>query len=629
MVHTTAIDRKIIDAGIWLGKSIIPAIMVDQDNDGSQAIAVKSTPWKVRALAQLKADGRLHLPDLQRGFVWSPERVRTLFDSLYRRYPIGALLLWKPSWTTPEAPFETRSWDLAPPSLADGRGVRETVPQIEQGSIFVLDGQQRLTSLFSVLFSSREPGKTAREPNLMVSLSSDPDWARQPFHLHSRDIVRRQKEGLLIHADILFEGVRGNDESVAISKAIGDWVTVSDPRFFKALDQANRIRTAILEAEVVAYEIDAEADDDSVIEIFARLNQQGVRLKPGDLAAARLTGKMKGFRSMAKTLLMQDHLKGFASVEGEDEAPRSGAFIDTDLAVRTALFLSNNVVKYREVEERTDSGKAYEKISSTWSDASRGLVDAVSIFKNAGVPSGSWIQYRYVLLPPAIWYARGRERRDEFWLAWAILSCLWGQYSGSAETQVQADAIQARVGNIQGLLDNLKNRAKRTESLIPDFDDFRQQIVQERGVTLGLLVHLVRADAASLPNGKRLGAGAEPLEVHHIFPRALLNKNSSNNKTFQADRLGNLTIVYRSDNEYMGEAPPRTHLHGSPEVTLHHHFIPQDRSLWSVDNYERFCEERERLLAEGIGTLLRSLGIENVSTPVPPEIPPSSALNGL
>jgi hypothetical protein len=293
----------------------------------SQAIAIKSTPWKVRSLAQLKAEKRLHLPDLQRGFVWSPERVRTLFDSLYRRYPIGALLVWKPTWDGPEAPFETRPWDLAPPSPDDGRGVRKTVLEIEQGSIFVLDGQQRLTSLFSVLFSGREPGKTGKEPNLMVSLSTHQDWVRQPFHLHSRDI-------------------------------------------------------------------------------------------------ALLTGKMKGFRSMAKALLTRDDLRGFASVEGEDEAPKSGESIDTDLAVRTALFLSNNVVKYREVEERSDSGKAYEKISSTWNVASKGLIETVSIFKSAGIPGGSWIQYRYVLLPPAIWHARGHERKDDFWIAWgySILS---------------------------------------------------------------------------------------------------------------------------------------------------------------------------------------------------------------
>jgi hypothetical protein len=589
--------------------------MATSGNGSAPSVAIKSTPWKVRALAQLKAEGRLHLPDLQRGFVWSPERVRALFDSLYRRYPIGALLLWKPSWEGSDAPFVTRPWDLAPPSPTTGRGVRESTSRIEPGSMFVLDGQQRLTSLFSVLFSNREPDKTVRDPNLMVALTPDPGWADQPFHLHSRNIVKSQRDGLLIPADILFESVRGNDESVAISKAIGDWVKFEDPLFFKALDRANRIRTSILEAEIVAYEIDAEADDDSVIEIFARLNQQGVRLKPGDLAAARLTGKMKGFRSMARTVLTQKSLVGFASVEGEDEAPRSGAFIDTDLLVRTALFLSNNVVKYREVEERSDASKAqaYENVKSTWDEAAKSLAESVSIFKNAGVPDGSWIQYRYILLPPAIWQAKGHPRKDDFWLAWALLACLWGQYSGSAETHVQADAIQSRDGNIQGLLDSLKSRAKRTESLIPDSEDFRQQIVQERGVTLGLLLHLVRVDARSIPSQKRISpaeALGEPLEVHHIFPRAYLNQNSSETKSFQADRLGNLTILFRSDNEHLSDDPPSSSLVDRSQEELKNHFIPLDHDLWLIDNYERFCQERETLLAAGIAALLRSLGIE-------------------
>jgi len=70
--------------------------------------------------------------------------------------------------------------------------------------------------------------------------------------------------------------------------------------------------------------------------------------------------------------------------------------------VRTALFLSNNVVKYREIEERSDVSKAqaYKNVSSTWDEAAKSLSESVSIFKNAGVPDGSWIQYRYILLPP-------------------------------------------------------------------------------------------------------------------------------------------------------------------------------------------------------------------------------------
>ena len=77
-------------------------------------VTIKASPWKVGALVDLKRDGKLMLPDLQRGFVWSPDRVRALHDSLYRSYPVGALLLWEPTWEG-EAPFSTRPWDLCPP----------------------------------------------------------------------------------------------------------------------------------------------------------------------------------------------------------------------------------------------------------------------------------------------------------------------------------------------------------------------------------------------------------------------------------------------------------------------------------------------------------------------------------
>ena len=86
----------------------------------------------------------------------------------------------------------------------------------------------------------------------------------------------------------------------------GEWVQPSDSLFTKALNRANDIRNAILENEIVAYEIDADADDDNVIEIFARLNQQGITLRPSELAAARLTGELANFREKARVALNAD-----------------------------------------------------------------------------------------------------------------------------------------------------------------------------------------------------------------------------------------------------------------------------------------------------------------------------------
>src|SRR5262245_43757519 len=121
---------------------------------------LRAAPWKVASLATLKRDRRLHLPDLQRGFVWSSDRVRALFDSLYRSYPVGALLLWEPTWQGQEPPFSTRPWDLCPPDPATGWGTPEPAAPIQSGSLFVLDGQQRLTSILRVIFQSRIRGRT-------------------------------------------------------------------------------------------------------------------------------------------------------------------------------------------------------------------------------------------------------------------------------------------------------------------------------------------------------------------------------------------------------------------------------------------------------------------------------------
>ena len=89
-----------------------------------------------------------------------------------------------------------------------------------------------------------------------------------------------------------------------------------------------------------------------MIEIFVRLNQQGVRLRPGDLAAARLTGEMSNFRARARDVLAMEDLKGFAVPEGREEGPRSGAFVDAELLIRAALFAGSGFVRYRDAEKR-------------------------------------------------------------------------------------------------------------------------------------------------------------------------------------------------------------------------------------------------------------------------------------
>jgi hypothetical protein len=565
---------------------------------------LKAAQWKIASLAALKREGKLHLPDLQRGFVWSADRVSALYDSLYRSYPVGALLLWAPTWEL-EAPFSTRAWDISPPDPITLAGAPEPPAAIRPGSLFVLDGQQRLTSLFRVIFSSRLRGKATPDPDLLVALASGEEWLESPFHLRSRALVPRMKDGLLVPAEVLFEGMRGGNDSLAVQQALREWLTPADPRFFEALDRANAIRNAILQSEIVAYEIDADADDDNVIEIFARLNQQGVRLRPGDLAAARLTGKMRDFRARARAVFVMPALRGFAAPEGHEESSRGGAIVDTDLIIRAALFLSGGGVRYRDAEK---IGSRYQDIEESWDRAVAGFRSAVALFKNAGVPSGDWLPYRYLLFPPAIAAGSGRDL-DDRWVGWALAATLWRHYGSEVDTTLARDAALARAGDVEGLVEHVKLRAKRPESVVPGEEDLLHNIVGDRAILLALLVYASRTDARSFPGGKILSGLQEPVEAHQIFPRAILDEYPGRDAAYVPDRLGNLTLLARSDREALGEIAPEIYLGMIGPAERSAHLIPDDHALWAVSAYARFCEERERLMTSMLRSLLYDLGV--------------------
>jgi hypothetical protein len=417
----------------------------------ASSVSLKATPWKIVDLANLKRENRIHLPDFQRGFVWSSDRVRALHDSLYRRYPVGALLLWKPKWEGDEIPCITRAWDIFPADARTGQGVQELSAPAQPGSMFVLDGQQRLTSIFRVIFQSKVKEKTTPDPDLLVALSSDDEWTEEPFYLRSRNLLTKMRDGLLIPAEVLFEGTRGGNETLAITRAIGEWVTPIDDLFSLALNRANAIRTSILQAEIIAYEIDADAEDDSVIEIFARLNQQGVRLRPSDLAAARLTGYMTNFRERARAALGQPGLANFSSPEGQEENRQSGGLIDSDLLVRSALYLGSGLIRYRDAEQRGSKEAAYTSVEEHWGQAIDGFEKAVHLFKDHWVSDGSWLPYRYLILPPAIAAANGHNLTSA-WVSWAVMASLWRHYAGAVDTTLERDARLARAGDVAGLL---------------------------------------------------------------------------------------------------------------------------------------------------------------------------------
>src|SRR4029450_4700205 len=115
---------------------------------------------------------------------------------------------------------------------------------------------------------------------------------------------------------------------------------------------------------------------------------------------------------------------------------------------------------------------------------------------------------------------------DERWPGWALAASLWRHYAGEVDTKLAKDAALAEKGDIDGLIEHVKLRAKRPDSAIPEDDDLLHNIVGENAILFALLAYFLRVNAHSFPSGKLLSGAHEPLGGRQIFPRATRDRHS-------------------------------------------------------------------------------------------------------
>jgi hypothetical protein len=121
----------------------------------------------IREILDLVPRGQIRIPAFQRGFVWDPEQVAFLMDSVYKNYPFGSLLFWR---TKEQLKFERK---LGPFSLPKG--------DPDYPIDYVLDGQQRITSLFGVFQSTLNPDGEMDWADIYFDLGAAQDAQESQF----------------------------------------------------------------------------------------------------------------------------------------------------------------------------------------------------------------------------------------------------------------------------------------------------------------------------------------------------------------------------------------------------------------------------------------------------------------
>ncbi|MER3438723.1 MAG: hypothetical protein C4346_14640 [Chloroflexota bacterium] len=518
--------------------------------------------------------GAMALPEFQRGYVWNREQVRGLMTSLYRRFPVGSLLVWV--------------------THADITPMRGGVATAPGGLVeLILDGQQRITTLYGII-RGRPPrffdGDARAFTDLYFNLDDETfgfyaplKMKGNPFWIPVTDVFRH---GVGVFAQTLLGEERPD---------LKDRFSL----FLQRLTTLDGIRTIDLHIEKVSGEDKTIA---VVVDIFNRVNSGGTKLSQGDLALAKICASWPDARDEMKARLEKWRRAGF------DFRLEWLLRCITTLATGEALFTALervNTTTFKQAMIRA------EKHIDT-------LLNLISA--RLGLDHDQVLGSRYAF-PLLVRYLdqRGGSFRDSVEqskvLYWYVHTFLWGRYTGSTETVLNQDL--ALIENLDGALDRLIDRLRQQRgdlNLKPD--DF---LGWSQGARFyPLLYMLTRAYQArdwnsGIPLSKFLLGKSAQLHVHHIFPKALLYKHGY--AKAEVNALANLTFLTQETNLQVTDRDPAEYI---PYFEAKHpgvmasHWIPMDPTLWRVERYREFLAARRALLAQAANEFLDSLAAGSV-----------------
>ena len=510
-------------------------------------------------------NGHMALPEFQRGYVWNRDQVRGLFDSLYRRHPIGGLLVWA---------TESKG--------ASHRGDKQLAPGVVK---LLLDGQQRMTSLYGV---------TRGHPPAFFDGNAK---AFSGLYFHLEDEIFAFYQPLRMADDPLWI-----DVSDLMAHGLGDYIsrfsTIPElvPQVGEYAERLQKLHS-ITDIDLHVDEVTgADKSLDVVVDIFNRVNSGGTKLSKGDLALAKICTDWPEARDA-----MKNQLKDWQ---------KSDFDFSLDWLLRSVNTVLTGEARFIYLHDRSA-----EHIKDGLSRATKSINAALNMISGRFGLDHDRVLFGRFAIPVMARYLDQRNapldehERDKL-LFWYLQAGMWGRFSGTTETYIDQDL--AAIEELSGGLDRL------IEQLRLWHGEIRVESAHFHSWSLGarfypVLYMLTRmGEAKDWGTGLPLKAGLlgrmNSLEVHHIFPKTQLYPR--NYKKPEVNALANFCFLTKDTNLAISNRLPEEYF---PEVEAKHpgalasQWIPSDEALWRVENYRDFLEARKVLLAKETNRRLMEL----------------------
>ena len=570
------------------------------------ATLFKEVSYNLTTLIQQIDMGIIGLPDIQRPFVWPDTKVRDLFDSMYKGYPVGYFLFW------------------ANANVEHTKGIGTSAKQ-KHPNLLIVDGQQRLTSLYAVIKGQEIIRENYTKATIVIAFNP----LEAKFEIPDASI--RKNPRYFQNISLIWQ------PNINIIKVINEFLQNLKKSVELTEEEEENIQNAFMQLENLesypfsALELSTNITEEQVADVFVRINSQGKTLNQADFILTLMSVFWEDGRKDLEEFCR------LCRIPSKDTASPFNYLIDPDpdqmlrvsvgLAFRRArLQYVYSILRGKDLEtgnfstERRDNQFEFLKNAQAKSLNIQNWHEFIKALKQAGFARQDYISSKNNLLYAYIFFLIGREdfKMDLYELKkligkWFFMSSITGRYTGSPETIMEMDL--ARLRGLSTAIEFSKVLDDIIQSqLTRDFWDITLPMDLSTSSSTspslyayyaalyilganGLFSKLKVSDL--LQEGLRSKKSA--LERHHLFPKAWLNKIGIIEQR-ETNQIANFALVEWSDNIAISDTAPKeylptylTRLNEADKSQMYYWHGLFDN--WEEFSFEEFLVERRKRIA--------------------------------
>ncbi len=570
-------------------------------------VLFRKVDYTLKKLIEDISMGEIGLPDIQRPFVWLPAKVRDLFDSMYRGFPIGFLLFWENGYSDAHRTI--------------GLDQKQKIPRL-----LIVDGQQRLTSLYAVLKSTSIVTKDFKKKKIKIAFHP----LREQFEV-SNPAIERDAEWISDISVLWQPDIKPH----AFKKKILDRLVARRPLTSEEEDKIHERIDRLFKLDefpLTALEISSSVDEEKVSEIFVRINSQGTPLNQANFILTLMSVFWDEGRKELEDFCRRSKSPspdGSPSPFNHYLRPNPDQLLRVNVALgfrRARLEHVYSLLRGKDLETRQFSEQQREKQFALLREAQAYTLDLQNwheffkVLKRAGYPSDQIISSQMAILYSyALWLIGKREFKvdlytlREIMARWFFMITLTGRYTSSAETQFEQDMAAFRgastAGDFVKILDEQINAVLTKDYWEVTLPKELETAAARSTGQFAYYAALCLFGAPVLYSKMKVSELLDPssrakksaLDRHHLFPRKYLQRLGIKEKRL-INQVSNYTLVEWSDDIKISDKAPKTY---APEMEAR--FMPKDLRImyelhglperWFELDYLAFINERKKRMA--------------------------------